>query len=493
MAKLVKLYRSDGSSFNEEYYVATDWSIINNKPTNFTPAEHYHDISSIGNGSYSRAGTLTPIKQSLFDFARGNRFSFINPSVVTLECTDNGVDWTNYGATDEQIIRFFSGINTPIYIGKNTSSLTGYTANSKTRITIDAEGSGTYFGDWYTTLIWACTNGSVGLNVTIEASTVANPNKFTTIVSSVPLSGWSGPNEIGHPGLIFGTSFPELYRKVRFIFGIDSIGGDRRAEIWQLRAYSYSIWAGTSNMAYNDHLYSWDAYQNAYFPNKVYTANGVLEAVTKNSSNNSLDEPLNLKYGQYAEPNYACGMNANNSDIIGLNGLYFSDECDGPGEGINFYNSVNVWDTLYAAGGNLYFHGSRAKNQALNGNLILAADVKGTYDCNNLITPGFYTITGNVGITHAPVTDSFSIIVSRTDIPANGTYIHQLAMQDSTHNVYVRYYNGSTWSSWRKLLYDDEKAYDTTRVDGKEVKYYTQSQFASITPVAGVHYVIYEN
>lgn len=121
-------------------------------------------------------------------------------------------------------------------------------------------------------------------------------------------------------------------------------------------------------------------------------------------------------------------------------------------------------------------------------------EIKGTYDCNNLITPGFYTITGgNVGITHAPVNDSFSIIVSRTGDPANGTYIHQLAMQDSTHNVYVRYYNGSTWSEWRKLLYADEKAYDTTRVDGREVKYYTQSQFASITPVAGVHYVIYEN
>lgn len=50
----------------------------------------------------------------------------------------------------------------------------------------------------------------------------------------------------------------------------------------------------------------------------------------------------------------------NNSDMIGINGLYFQDAADSAGEGINFYRSSTTWDRLYAYGGVLYF----APNQA---------------------------------------------------------------------------------------------------------------------------------
>ena len=49
------------------------------------------------------------------------------------------------------------------------------------------------------------------------------------------------------------------------------------------------------------------------------------------------------------------GINMQNSDIINLNGLYFKDDCDSEGEGINFYRSSTTWDRLYSSGGTLYY------------------------------------------------------------------------------------------------------------------------------------------
>lgn len=52
-------------------------------------------------------------------------------------------------------------------------------------------------------------------------------------------------------------------------------------------------------------------------------------------------------------PNY--GLHLHNSDVLGLNGLFFQDAADSACEGINFYRSSTTWDRLYAYGGVLYF------------------------------------------------------------------------------------------------------------------------------------------
>ena len=51
-----------------------------------------------------------------------------------------------------------------------------------------------------------------------------------------------------------------------------------------------------------------------------------------------------------------------NSDIININGLYFKDDCDSEGEGINFYRSSTTWDRLYSSGGTLYYVPNCAHN-----------------------------------------------------------------------------------------------------------------------------------
>ena len=54
-----------------------------------------------------------------------------------------------------------------------------------------------------------------------------------------------------------------------------------------------------------------------------------------------------------ADGNY--GLSLANSDIIGINAMYFGDAVDSAGEGINFYRSSSAFDRLYAYSGTLYF------------------------------------------------------------------------------------------------------------------------------------------
>ena len=70
--------------------------------------------------------------------------------------------------------------------------------------------------------------------------------------------------------------------------------------------------------------------------------------------------PITLLADQYYEASSVYGLNANNSDIIGINGIYFNDLSDGPHEGLNFYRSAGYWDSLYSISGVLYYTPNRA-------------------------------------------------------------------------------------------------------------------------------------
>lgn len=63
-------------------------------------------------------------------------------------------------------------------------------------------------------------------------------------------------------------------------------------------------------------------------------------------SGDTMTGGLTLQANLYYESNNKNGLNANNSDIIGLNGLYTADACDGAGEGINFYRDSTHYDTF---------------------------------------------------------------------------------------------------------------------------------------------------
>lgn len=79
-----------------------------------------------------------------------------------------------------------------------------------------------------------------------------------------------------------------------------------------------------------------------------------------NVSGDTMTGGLTLPDSKYYGINGEFGLNLNNSDIIGLNGLYWRDSSDDGSEGINFYRDSSHWDTLFAKGGKLYFNPNRA-------------------------------------------------------------------------------------------------------------------------------------
>lgn len=94
------------------------------------------------------------------------------------------------------------------------------------------------------------------------------------------------------------------------------------------------------------------------------------------------------------------GINANNSDIIGVNGIFAKDAAETFGEGINFYRSATpTWDSMVANGGVFYFGSNKATSAALLGDAaIRCGTIHSRGDINILSTVADGTSATN-GIT----------------------------------------------------------------------------------------------
>ncbi len=69
---------------------------------------------------------------------------------------------------------------------------------------------------------------------------------------------------------------------------------------------------------------------------------------------------------------------------------------------------------------------------------------------NDITTPGLYTMrTSEVKDGPSDGSNYHGLIVLKSD---NGNYVEQIAFKESSNQLYVRYINGSTKSSWEKLL-----------------------------------------
>ena len=94
----------------------------------------------------------------------------------------------------------------------------------------------------------------------------------------------------------------------------------------------------------------------------VYTAESI-GAVKK--SGDTLTGALVAKGNQYFEDNSVFGIHMNNSDIVGINSLYFSDQSDSGKESINFYRDSTHYDSVYSYGGTLLYVPKREKNNTI--------------------------------------------------------------------------------------------------------------------------------
>jgi hypothetical protein len=175
------------------------------------------------------------------------------------------------------------------------------------------------------------------------------PNIIQQINSKLPLSGGKLTGEIIRSG-IFVTGSTNNGRLV--LRG----GTDSTSSLLQLVGKESSEMAGWVALTASDgtntnHLTVQPNGTGTLNGNVIITSaggtfTGAIECVSNKYSETTSNEDMTLS-------NY--GLNLRNSDIIGVNGLYFNDSANSYEEGINFPDGTDLYSTILATGGKLYF------------------------------------------------------------------------------------------------------------------------------------------
>lgn len=277
--------------------------------SNFAPASHEHGTRSIVNdNSTNFSGNSGPIEAAHIDVLRANRLAFLPANGVTVEySTDGGATWVDYGATDAQKAGLFtmklaSG-GAAFYTGKHTATA-DCTAKDQLRITVTPVDRYCSVNMLY---MWVTVSGTTA-TVDIARSTIGAKTTFTNVRTDVPISGWSGPNEIRFSQGTFGGSEGQLYNAYSYRFTLKNTADQEgNVGIFDLRMYGPSAWGIPNNMVMNDHMYTWDNDKNVSFPAKVTATsfNGNASSATKLTNNaGTATRPVYFKDGVPVACNY---------------------------------------------------------------------------------------------------------------------------------------------------------------------------------------------
>lgn len=235
----------------------------------FATAYHTHDTSSISAGNANYAGGAGPIESAHIDVLRANRLAFLPASGVKVEYSvDGGTTWVDYGATDDQKASLFAmrmGSAASFYTGKHTKAAE-CTTKDQLRITVTPVDRYASVNMLY---LWVSVAGT-SATVNISRSTIGAKETFTDVRTDVPISGWSGPNEIRFSGGTFGGYEFQNYNAYSYRFTFkNKADGKGSVSVMDIRMYGPSAWSVPNSMMEKDHIYNWDANQNVQFPAQV--------------------------------------------------------------------------------------------------------------------------------------------------------------------------------------------------------------------------------
>lgn len=235
----------------------------------FATAYHTHDTSSISAGNANYAGGAGPIESAHIDVLRANRLAFLPASGVKVEYSvDGGTTWVDYGATDDQKASLFAmrmGSAASFYTGKHTKAAE-CTTKDQLRITVTPVDRYASVNMLY---LWVSVAGT-SATVNISRSTIGAKETFTDVRTDVPISGWSGPNEIRFNGGTFGGYEGQNYNAYSYRFTFkNKADGKGSVSVMDIRMYGPSAWSVPNSMMEKDHIYNWDANQNVQFPAQV--------------------------------------------------------------------------------------------------------------------------------------------------------------------------------------------------------------------------------
>lgn len=224
-------------------------------------------------GGKNLSNTCSPIDVTMIENLRANRFAFGDPNGITVEYSnDGGATWKDYGDSIGKLY-LTTNIDASFYVGGDESS-SSRPENDMLRITFDTS---TDTGiNCYTILnkfvICINTNDMTDCYCTIQKALQKTPTVFSNVINKAPIYGKPGYVTINVPDIItYGENEESEYGRIRFIFG-----GTGKADIKERLQINYinafgntDCWNVPSYMAGNGHLYSYDCYQNAFFPAEV--------------------------------------------------------------------------------------------------------------------------------------------------------------------------------------------------------------------------------
>lgn len=235
----------------------------------FATADHTHNTSSISGGNANYAGWAGPIESAHIDVLRANRLAFLPASGIKVEYSvDGGTTWVDYGATDIQKASLFAmrmSSATSFYTGKHTKA-DECTTKDQLRITVTPVDRYASVNMLY---LWVSVAGT-SATVNISRSTIGAKETFTDVRTDVPISGWSGPNEIRFSQGTFGGGSTQTSNQYAYRFTFkNKADGKGSVSVMDIRMYGPSAWGVPNSMMEKDHIYNWDANQNVQFPAQV--------------------------------------------------------------------------------------------------------------------------------------------------------------------------------------------------------------------------------
>ena len=225
-------------------------------------------------GGRNIADGFSPIDAAMVAQLGANHLMFGKVEGFTIEYSeDAGATWHEYTVTDVKN-RLFSTGNYYFYAGGAKSRQPS--VNDMLRVTIDPDAFGVYTA-LNKFIIGISTGGARGCYCTIDASLENSPNTFEVFTDRAPLSGWSGYNVINtSPIETYSNQPTRQYGIIRFTFGCTEVPTNPNSKglsLFQIMGFGGAGWSNPSNMAKHGHLYDFNAWQQAIFPDSVTATN----------------------------------------------------------------------------------------------------------------------------------------------------------------------------------------------------------------------------
>lgn len=351
------------------------------------------------------APNYTPVDVALGDHTNANRFSFMNPDLITVQYTnDGGENWANYWEVSEEVTQEMinkykqslvtTGLLYSIHPGKK---LDGQTSADKVKVTIEAPVYGG-FNDKITIysllkkllIHVSAANGAVS-DVELKTIFKAAPDTGyapSPLITTHKLQGYPGWNAVPFDYNFGGYEQSPSSHVVKIILTFNGHSESPKMQINNIAAHGDYLYINNSgcNLAETGHIYKWDADKNATFPaditaTKHITTGGTNQQVVLGDGSLKKLSELVVSGGSSGSSGNSGGLNNGLIDGGILNELTIQNLYTKNIKNVNGSESLDKLDVLQLDTENITNNGSvktnyiEVKADALSYNMVIGNEL----------------------------------------------------------------------------------------------------------------------